>query len=113
MPMFRHQGGLRVRCILILSIFVSSCQSGVISAAHLHIQQDDWEAADRLLRDELAVHPKNAEAWFLLGTISKHQGIYTRAVYQFEEAARLDPGMYDECKREIDSIPYETAPNRR
>jgi Tfp pilus assembly protein PilF len=98
--------------LLLLTFFLSSCQSGVISAASLYIQEEDWASAERILQDELAVHPKNAEAWFMLGTIAKHNGIYTSAVYRFEEAARLDTTLRAKCETEIESIPYEIDPQR-
>lgn len=71
---------------IVLSLGLASmlgigCGSKEISTAKVYRQQHDWEKAITQLENAIAEHPKNAEAYYLLGESCAHLG-------RFEEMSR-------------------------
>lgn len=62
-----------------------------IAAAKQALQRGDAPGAERVLRDALARHPHDGEAWRLLGMAQNAQEKFADAVGSLQRALRIDP----------------------
>jgi tetratricopeptide (TPR) repeat protein len=108
---------MRTPGVLLLLILASAtgfhCGGAVNSAAALYIQAEDWTSAGELLRKEVADHPGNAQAWLMLGRVSKAQGNTTDAVQQLNQAVVLDSSLAREADAELSTLTALNEPPPR
>jgi tetratricopeptide (TPR) repeat protein len=83
-----------VRTKLIVSFFVSLlaingvalAKSWRVAGAIVHMRQNEYEAAIKLLEEDVAESPGNAEAWAYLGDAYAHEGEYMDAAGAWSRA---------------------------
>ena len=64
----------------------------LLSAAKQWQQVGEFAQAEDACRQALSLEPANAEAWYLLGCVTKPQGNYGEAVAAFQRAVAVEPG---------------------
>ena len=57
-----------------------------VSGAIVHIRQEEYQAAIKLLEEEVAESPDNAEAWAYLGDVFAHEGDFMKAADRWSRA---------------------------
>ncbi|MEP0821377.1 MAG: tetratricopeptide repeat protein [Ignavibacterium sp.] len=67
------------------------CASSEFTGAKLHIQQNNYPEAKRLLEIEVQKNPQNEEAWYLLGWVSGEAGEYESMNAAYGKALELSP----------------------
>jgi tetratricopeptide (TPR) repeat protein len=82
------------------SMFTSfQCGTAEMTSAKLYIQRSEWDNAKVQLQKELAKHPENAEAWYLLGQVCHEQRSYKEMVDAFNNSLKVN----QQFKKEIDN----------
>jgi len=95
----RQQGAAqRVLAGMLMIIFSGGCQTGELSSARVHIQQNDWDHAVVALEKAVAANPQNAEAQFLLGQGYGVQGRFVNMNRAFAAALAAAPQFEAEMK---------------
>ncbi|NIT36440.1 MAG: tetratricopeptide repeat protein [candidate division Zixibacteria bacterium] len=81
---------------------VASAKSWRVAGAIVHMRQDEYEAAIKLLEEDVAESPSSAEAWAYLGDAYAHEGEYMEAAGAWSRAEEI----YTEKKKKkkIDKI---------
>ncbi|MDI6778904.1 MAG: tetratricopeptide repeat protein [Bacteroidota bacterium] len=75
------------------------CGTAEMTSAKLYIQRSEWENAKIQLQKEIAKHPENAEAWYLLGRVFHEQKSYKEMVDAFNSSLKIN----NQFKKEIDN----------
>ncbi|MBU1298945.1 MAG: tetratricopeptide repeat protein [Bacteroidetes bacterium] len=75
------------------------CGTAEMTSAKLYIQRSEWENAKIQLQKEIAKHPENAEAWYLLGQVFHEQKSYKEMVDAFNSSLKIN----NQFKKEIDN----------
>ncbi|MBN2171382.1 MAG: tetratricopeptide repeat protein [Candidatus Krumholzibacteriota bacterium] len=106
-------------CILLLG--AGACAPGLVEEARDARRAGDYERSQKLLEAELALHPRESDAWRELGIIHFHRGESGRAIDALREANRIRPdcrtylylGYFQEQRGDADSAvaSYQAALN--
>jgi tetratricopeptide (TPR) repeat protein len=99
-----------VRTKLIVSFLVTLlavngaawAKSWRVSGAIVHMRQNEYEAAIKLLEEDVAESPDNAEAWAYLGDAYAHEGEYMEAAGAWSRAEEIY--AQKKKKKKIDGI---------
>ena len=77
-----------VSCIVLLlaASGVALAKSWRVSGAIVHMRQDEYEAAIKLLEEDVAESPDNAEAWAYLGDAYAHESEFMKAAEAWARA---------------------------
>lgn len=80
-----------VSCVAMLFALngVVLAKSWRVAGAIVHIQQDEYEAAIKLLEEDVAETPDNAEAWAYLGDARAHEDEFMRAAEAWSRAEEI------------------------
>ena len=73
-----------------------------VAGAIVHMRQDEYAAAIKLLEEDVAESPDNAEAWGYLGDAYAHEGEYMEAAGAWSRAEEIY--AQKKKKKEIDKI---------
>ncbi len=87
-------------CLTASLIFTGfQCGTAEMTSAKLYIQRSEWDNAKVQLEKELAKHPENAEAWYMIGRVCYEQKSYKEMIEAFNNSLKIN----QQFKKEIDS----------
>jgi tetratricopeptide (TPR) repeat protein len=67
---------LSVAILALAAISGFQCSSAEMTSAKMYMQRSEWASAETSLEQEVAKHPANVEAWYLLGRVRLEQKNY-------------------------------------
>jgi tetratricopeptide (TPR) repeat protein len=92
-----------VSCLVMVFAFssVALAKSWRVSGAIVHMRQEEYQAAIKLLEEEVAESPDNAEAWAYLGDVFAHEGDFMKAADRWSRAEDMYARKNKKKKLEI------------
>jgi tetratricopeptide (TPR) repeat protein len=83
----------KIFMFIVLLVLASSgaafAKSWRVSGAIVHMRQDEYQQAIKLLEEDVAESPDNAEAWGYLGDAYAHEGDFLKAAEAWTQAEEL------------------------